>query len=47
MPYWMGGWVGRGRGGGWNEVLESRGGWVGGWIVFGLSEVLLLTVMGE
>ena len=27
---WVGGWVGGGRAGGWNELLESRGGCVGG-----------------
>ena len=27
---WVCGWAGRGRGGGWNEVLWVRNGWVGG-----------------
>ena len=28
---WVGGWVGRGGEGGLNELLDSMGGWVGGW----------------
>ena len=28
----VGGWVGGGGRGGWNEVLRAMGGWVGGWV---------------
>ena len=28
---WVGGWVERGRRGGWNEVLDVGVGWVNGW----------------
>ena len=33
----MGGWVGRGDQGSSNEVLESMGKWVGGWVDLYLS----------
>ena len=42
----MGGWVGGGRGGGWNEVLWDLYGWVGGWETYRAAVLVMSDIEG-